>query len=339
MSEGKRNCLLLVLMTVFSLSLHAQNQVVGTRTQKGKQTYAPFNFKAPADKSGVEKLSIPDRITLRTNVADWALMIPNIGVEFDVRGTTWNRWTVGANVRYNWQTKHTFSPRYVYNFFETRIEGRQYWRARQIGYRGLEPHTKIWDKAVSIRRRRVKHPTTTWYRGVFVSYDKYSFLLPITDGHEGEAIMAGVTYGFVRPLFGWSNGNSVDLEVGISGGFMAVRDATYRHDDVADSYPIVKKKEGWRVLPFPVPNEVRVGLVYRLGRYPALQKYRYRRDVDIVYDSHRDSIYQAHVKIREEKRHFKADYETILRHFWHVYDSIANVNRLKKEVPHGKKKK
>ncbi len=326
--------LLIMYLTLGSINTYAQKKGAEENIIKTKRTYEPVNQKVPVDKSSVDTLSLLDRLALRTNVVDWTLMIPNIGIEFDIRNTTWNRWAVAANVRYNWQTKHTFTPPIVYNFFEARLEARQYWRARQIGERGLPAHTKIWDKALSIRRSRVKHPTTTWYRGLFISYDKYSLLLS-SKGHQGDAIMAGVTYGLIRPLYAFSNGNSIDIEFGISGGFVAYRDATYYHDDVANSYPVTRKN-GWKMLPFPIPNELRVGLVYRLGHYPVLSKYRYRRDNDIVYDAHRDSIYQSHVKIMTERRNYKADHEMIERRLWHVYDSIATKNRMKREVKHGK---
>lgn len=46
----------------------------------------------------VDTLSTSERISLRTNAVDWLLLVPNIGVEYDVRNLNWNRWTVGGGI-------------------------------------------------------------------------------------------------------------------------------------------------------------------------------------------------------------------------------------------------
>lgn len=122
----------------------------------------PVNQKLLENRTGVDTLTILDRIAVRTNTVDWMLLIPNIGAEFDVKPVNWNRWTVGFNVRGNPQTSHTFTHGVVFNMFEARVEARQYWRARQINRAPNarlkdQPHKHIWDKAISIRRSRVKH--------------------------------------------------------------------------------------------------------------------------------------------------------------------------------------
>jgi hypothetical protein len=287
-----------------------------------KRSFEPVNQMVAIEKSGVDTLQLLDRIALRTNFVDWALMIPNFGAEFDVRNTNWNRWTVGFNVRYNWQTTHTYTNHWVYNIFEVRLEGRQYWRARQIGRRGLKPHEHIWDKAISIRRTKVKHPTTTWYRGAFLAYGKYSLLFG-GNGHQGTTMMGGVTYGFVKPMFAFENGNSIDLDFGVSGGLMYYKDVVYTHDAKTDCYPVVEHKPG-AVL--PMVNEVRVGLVYRFGHVPVLAKYRYRRDVDIAYNYRKDSILDKHIHYRDSVSNYKATRETIMSKFWQVYDEVSKRN-------------
>lgn len=329
MSEGRYKYLIIVLLSIFTMVLQAQNDQKGTtiKNQKTRRVFTPVNQMAPVDKSGVEKLSFADRLAIRTNMVDWALLIPNIGVEFDVRNTNWNRWTVGANVRYNWQTSHTYKPSFVYNLFQARLEGRQYWRTRDMRRRKLERHNHFWDKAISIRRKRAKHPATTWYRGVFVAYNKYSFLFG-GNGHQGTSYMAGITYGIIRPMFAFENGNSLDLEFGASVGAVYYKDDVYRHDADKDSYVIVEQKPA-QLLKFPMVNEIRVGLVYRLGHAPVLSKYRYRRDVDMDYHSRLDSIHTSHVTLRNNKQNYEKTREMIERRFWHVYDSIVRIDKQK----------
>ena len=325
----------MLLLTSITMGVHAQKDLMASpRKPKPKKSFIPVNQKVPATDRRVETLSIRDRIALRTNVMDWALMIPNIGAEFDVKNTNWNRWTVGFNVRYNWQTSHTYTHFLVYNFFQARLEARQYWRTRRIGdkqahSKEIEHHTKIWDKAISIRRSKVKHPTTTWYRGFFVAYNSYSFLIP-NRGHQGHSYMVGVCYGLVRPLFGFNSGNSLDFELGISGGLVYYKDDVYQHDQVNDRYFVTESKPA-KWLPYPMLNEIRLGLVYRIGHEKSrvLAKYRYRRDVDVVYDKELTEYRDSVLKAREDARNYHKNYTSILQKFWHVYDSIAGADKEK----------
>ena len=67
----------------------------------------PVNQKLLENRTGVDTLTILDRIAVRTNTVDWMLLIPSLGAEFDVKPVTWNRWTVVFNLRGNPQTSHT----------------------------------------------------------------------------------------------------------------------------------------------------------------------------------------------------------------------------------------
>ena len=58
----------------------------------------------------VDSLSTKERLSWRTNAVDWLLLVPNVGVEYDIGRYNWNRWTVGLNIRGNWQSSHTFKP-------------------------------------------------------------------------------------------------------------------------------------------------------------------------------------------------------------------------------------
>ena len=284
----------------------------------------------------VDTLTLFDRIAVRTNAFDWFLLIPNIGVEFDVKPRNWNRWTVGISARGNWQTSHTYKPSMVYNLAEVRLEGRQYWRTRDMGYdsqtgdyRNLEPHKKhhYWDKAVSIRRKKSRYPSTTFFRGVYVSYMDYSLKLFDT-GRQGQAINAGVTWGILRNLYAFRNGNSLDIEFGIRGGFMYTKNTEYTHDVESDCYPIKKQKD-WHLVMHPVINDLSVTLVYRLGKYPSLWKYRYRDDVDAPYaDAKRDRRLNAE-KSRKDTRLYEEIRQKIELEFVRVYDQVRKAEEKK----------
>ena len=66
----------------------------------------------------VDTLTLAERLSVKTNMVDWSLLTPNIGVEFDLKSTNWSRWAVGLNFRYRWSSTHTFSPGLVYNIGE-----------------------------------------------------------------------------------------------------------------------------------------------------------------------------------------------------------------------------
>lgn len=316
-----------------TMTMYAQNEEKGARRIQAMRESNPVNQKLLENRTGVDTLTILDRIAVRTNTVDWMLLIPNIGAEFDVKPVNWNRWTVGFNVRGNPQTSHTFTHGVVFNMFEARVEARQYWRARQINRAPNarlkdQPHKHIWDKAISIRRSRVKHPMFTWYRGLYAGYGKYSFLFG-SQGHQGTAIVGGVSYGFVLPMFGLPSGNTIDLEFGISGGIVYYKDDVYVHDRESDCYPIIESKPA-AIL--PMIDDIRVGLVYRLGRAPVLSKYRYRRDIDVAYDDRLTALHDRRAFVRDSTKNYRRDYDEILGKFWHVYDSIAATDKARMTI-------
>lgn len=240
-----------------------------------------------------DMLSSSERISINTNAADWLILMPNIGVEYDLRPEEWNRWALGFKLRGNWNTYHKYKPAQVYNLFEARVEVRNYYRMR--GINKYFPKYEKWDilgKLFYNRRDSVRvvdgeeinpsrHPNITYYRGAYLTFSQYSMLVFGSRGNQGIAINAGVMFGVLKPLYQFANGRSIDLDLGISAGLCLTNADEFRHDRESNCYPITKKGS-FRIVPFPVINEARVGLVYRFGdgSHPLTKKYRYRYDVD-----------------------------------------------------------
>ncbi len=266
---------------------------------------------------GVDTLTFAERIAVRTNAVDWAFQTPNLGLEFDLRNKNWNRWSLGVNLRYNWQTNHTFRPGIVYNVMGGKVEVRNYWRTRQVlhwlkdetnkdNFSSARPdmeHTNLVDKLFSMRRGKVKHPATIYYRGFYVGADKFSVKLG-NEGKEGTAFGAGFTYGIIRPLYVYQTGNSLDLEFGLSGGLVYTKYDTYTHNRSSDCYQKTGV-EDWHIVPYPVLTEVKVGLVYRFGKYSTSKRYRWRYDVDENYQNKIDTTYTAILRKRIDKNSIK----------------------------------
>lgn len=270
----------------------------------------------------IDTLKWNERISLHTNAVDWALLIPNIGVEYDIRSTNWNRWAVGMSAKTKWRTNSRFKQRLFYNVSEVRFEFRNYWRTRQIDGREVTKHTSFIDKLFSCRRTVVKHPHTTYYRGVYASAGDYSFLVD-RKGRQGKFVSGGVTYGAMYPMYVFKSGNSLDLDLGISVGLVATNMEKFRLVD--DCYERTQPGK-WNVVPFPMPTEARVGLVYRLGKYPINKKYRWRYDVDMRYRERYDSIRYALEAQRQERHIADSITNKIYNDFWLEYDKEAKLN-------------
>ena len=274
----------------------------------------------------VDTLTMKERIALRTNAIDWALMLPNIGVEYDVRGTNWNRWTVGLSLRGNWQTSHTYKPGIVYNLFGFKAEVRNYYRLRQLSSR-VKPQTAFLDKLFSVRRENINHPLTTYYKGGYLSYTTYSLKFG-TEGKQGSAITLGFSLGMVKPLYTFPNGNSIDLDLGAAAGLAYAKTDTYILDRESNCYPVTEVGK-WSLVPHPVLSELRASFVYRFGNYPITKKYRFRYDVDLTFMARQDSIKDARAKERMERLYADSVGKVVREAFFHIYDSIAKINQQK----------
>lgn len=287
-------------------------------------TLLPIGVRAQVfeTRARIDTLKWNERISLHTNAVDWALLIPNIGVEYDIRSTNWNRWAVGMSAKTKWRTNSRFKQRLFYNVSEVRFEFRNYWRTRQIDGREVTKHTSFIDKLFSCRRTVVKHPHTTYYRGVYASAGDYSFLVD-RKGRQGKFVSGGVTYGAMYPMYVFKSGNSLDLDLGISVGLVATNMEKFRLVD--DCYERTQPGK-WKVVPFPMPTEARVGLVYRLGKYPINKKYRWRYDVDMRYRERYDSI-RYEIEARRQEHHITDSITNkIYNDFWLEYDKEAKLN-------------
>ena len=277
-------------------------------------------------RTGVDTLTFAERISLRTNAVDWTLLTPNLGVEFDVKSTNWNRWAVGLTLKTKWNTPATFKNRVFYNITEVRADFRNYWRIRQINNK-VPAHTGFIDRLFSCRRRVVKHPKTTYYRGAYMSFSDFSIKFG-REGHQGKALSAGITYGIIKPLYAFRTGNTLDLDLGFDAGFVAVNSEKFVFNRADNCY--TRTTQGsWKVVPFPMPTAARVGFVYRFGSYPITKKYRWRYDADAQYQYRIDSIANQRV-VDAINQHNRDSVESVIyKEFWQVYDSVAVVNSAK----------
>lgn len=243
-----------------------------------------------------------------------------------MKSTNWNRWAVGLTLKTKWNTPATFKNRVFYNITEVRADFRNYWRTRQINNK-VPAHTGFIDRLFSCRRRVVKHPKTTYYRGAYMSFSDFSIKFG-REGHQGKALSAGITYGIIKPLYAFRTGNTLDLDLGFDAGFVAVNSEKFIYNRADNCY--TRTKQGsWKVVPFPMPTAARVGFVYRFGSYPITKKYRWRYDADAQYQYRIDSIANQRVVDAINKHNRDSVESVIYKEFWQVYDSAAVVNSAK----------
>lgn len=250
-------------------------------------------------------------------------------------GVTWNRWAVGLKARGNWQTKHGYLPAQVWNLMEVRAEVRHYWRTRQISEQ-FPANTSKLKKLISCRRPTLKHPNTTYYRGFYLSYSKYSFLLTGT-GRQGKAVNAGFLYGIVSPLYQFANGNTLDFDLGVSIGLTYTQYDEYRHDRESNCYERLSA-DNRQLVPLPLPHELRVGLTYRFTndmKHHLPQRYRWRYDVDEVFRDKVIARVKREKEIADSIQKVNKNIGTLQDYFDLIYNRHYNriLNQLQSEKP------
>lgn len=68
------------------------------------------------------------RLSLHTNVVDWVLTVPNVGLEIDLNNTKLNNRSLLVFGKFNGQMKHDVAPKFIMNMGGVRLEYRKYWR-------------------------------------------------------------------------------------------------------------------------------------------------------------------------------------------------------------------
>ena len=204
------------LVVCFLISITLNNTYA--QVQRGKK-----------DDAKAELISFKDRWGIKTNAVDWLLTIPNIGVEFDLGNTIRNKRTIGANIKWNWNTSQKYTPSLIFNVFDARVEWRQYFRTRKRG--GVTKDANLMTRlkeTVFTTQRKNPRQERAYYWGVYVNAASYNFKIG-KEGKQGNAYGAGISVGYTAPLYGYRN-NYIDLELGGSAGLIYTPYVVYTPD-------------------------------------------------------------------------------------------------------------
>lgn len=234
-----------------------------------------------------EKIPFKGRWGIKTNAVDWLLTVPNIGVEFDLGNTIRNKRTIGANIKWNWNTSQKYTPSLIFNVFDARVEWRQYFRTRRryTSTTLKEGVFKYLNDNIFTTKRKKPRDWRAYYWGIYANASSYNLKLG-KQGIQGNSYGAGISLGYTAPLYGYRK-NHIDLELGGSIGLAYADYDVFEHDAESGCYPrIADKCKGGHLVPFPLITDLRVAFVYRFIS---------------VKDKYKQSVTRR-VDIREEKR-------------------------------------
>lgn len=207
-----------------------------------------------------ETIPFKSRWAFRTNAFDWLLTVPNVAVEFDVSNSVYNKSTIEAGFRGNWNTWQKYKSPVLFNILDGHIGYRYYWRTEM---RTLQAGEKLtWTDRLFSRKRLNPRFWRAYYVGGYVNANKYTVKLG-KKGVQGNGYGIGISGGFGIPLYTYDHG-AVDFEFGASVGVALNRYDVFRYDRSDNCYPRIEDEcKGMHVTPFPVVHDVRVAFVYR----------------------------------------------------------------------------
>ncbi len=261
----------------------------------GGASYAQVKSKAEAKYTGLE------RWAFKTNAFGWLVTVPNLTAEFDLTPYHHNRSTLSLTAKYNWNTKHSLLPYYVFNYSQIRPEYRYYFRTENVDF----------------LKKIVKNPKTIRanYFGVYADAGTYTFKLG-KYGRQGYMYGAGFSFGYGLPMYEYRRG-AIDVELGFSlGVMMATADIFVLNDSNPSEYEydvIKEKSKPLHVIPSPVVSELSLTFAWRKasikGKYSKINQARRMAKL-----ARQDSIYaakqakeEAKLQAEEAKAKKKAD--------------------------------
>lgn len=240
----------------------------------------------------VENLKFSDRLSLRTNVIDWLALTPNVGLELTLGDKSWNKWTLGLSGRVNWNTQPKTLAYNVYDLYDGKMELRKYWHGN--------------------------NPRRVFYWGVYGGANKFDMKLSAT-GKRGNAFTGGLMFGTICQLYGYQNGASLDLDLGINAGVVFAKWEEYSRElqNNLHVYTTTAPQNCYKITFDPLvyaasTDVVKVSLVYHFGTKVA-NRYKKREAVDETYrlklanEAYRkDTLKAAKIERKKAKRIEKA---------------------------------
>jgi hypothetical protein len=112
----------------------ANKSILDTIPEDAKALFNSYVKKPDAKADSVIRKYTKDkfikRISIHTNAVDWAMLLPNLGLELDLKDTPRNNYSLALFGKFNGRSMH---GKFIFNVNAVRIEGRKYWRTGKYG--------------------------------------------------------------------------------------------------------------------------------------------------------------------------------------------------------------
>lgn len=302
--RGRMFSLLMVLSVLSAMPFAAQAQTEDANVAYYKSLIPRKDTLNRAAIDAVRRNTFWKRLSLHTNVIDWATLVPNVGIECDIdqfkKNPSMNdrtHYSVMLTGKYNGFP--TFG-KFVYGVGSVRLEGRKYWRTGSRGasgnyhyYKKLNINKKsakyngdslrsygynVYQKArrnIFSGRTMAKEVNGEWvedtrywrayYIGAWFSYDKFDICCS-GKGKRGDGLAGGVSFGYDIPLLpqSYPKEGSLDLELGLNVGIKGVKCDSYRYNSNTAQYDVYESSSKFTIVPYPVIQDIHASLVWRV---------------------------------------------------------------------------
>ena len=287
----------------------------------GQKAHAQFQLLD--SRAGVDTMKVVERFSFHTTGVDWILQMPNVDIEFDFRGNSWGKWSIMLGGKISVPVWHNSKAFFVYDPQSIEVSG------EKLPYY-VNDNKEVHLEVRNYWRKKTSRLSTVFYWGIRGGYGKYDLKLG-KYGNKGTAIFAGGSFGMIRQLYGYPSGNSLDLELGITVGAVYSDNTKYTRNTEKNYFEVVDVK-GKRIVPFPVVNELRAGLIYRFGSFPISRKYRRRYDADAAYRNAYEDDLARRRQMRAEKHNADSLFNMVSKYYNQQYDSISKVVEMEEKA-------
>lgn len=280
-----------------------------------------------------EKVKLKDRWGFHTNVIEWVMTTPNIGVEYDVIHRDTRKTSIMLSGKYNWNFDHEYnasnSNRYIYNNLGLKAELRFYFRTRSkddwedklLKNKDIDGfYNKFFIRKGLLLSKDKPRTYRAYYLAPYISYDKFSLKFGET-GKQGTATSVGISFGYNTPLYLYNNGHAIDFELGASVGFVYTGYDKFKYNKEDACYTLKSEKSG-HLVPFPMITGVRMGFVYRFNSIREQLKTYDRTSLDQL-----KNMYELNIKYNEAM----AKYSDSSTAYYISPDSVVAWNKHVKE--------
>lgn len=207
-----------------------------------------------------EVVSFADRFAVKTNAFEWLVTIPNVGFEYDLKGSEFNDMTLGLTAKYNWNTYHEYAPPCVFNLLDIRPEFRYWYRTKKASAK--KSADAKWNLEQFLKEKKHPKPWRAHYVGTYVNFASYTVKLG-QRGYQGNALGFGLSAGYALPMYEYGNG-FIDVELGASVGLQVAQKDVFVHSPDGYYYAnVTSESKGVHLTPFPIVSELRVAFAWR----------------------------------------------------------------------------